>query len=216
MNITLIGGHGKVALLAAPLLVQDGCTVRSVIRNPDHAEDVAATGAEPVVQDIETLDADGWENLLQDADVVVWSAGAGGGDPRRTMAVDRDAAIASIDAAATAGVGRYVMVSYFGARPDHGVDPEDDFYAYAEAKAAADTHLRAADLEHVILMPSRLTTEEATGSIDTKATTGGEISRANVAAMILAAVRAPGIGGAEITANDGPTPIEEAVAAFRR
>ena len=36
----IIGGHGKVALLAAPLLAEAGHDVVSIIRNPDHAEDV--------------------------------------------------------------------------------------------------------------------------------------------------------------------------------
>ena len=35
----IIGGHGKVALLAAPLLAEAGHDVVSLIRNPDHAED---------------------------------------------------------------------------------------------------------------------------------------------------------------------------------
>ena len=82
MNITLIGGHGKVALLTHPLLVAAGHDVRAVIRNPEHAKDVQAAGAEPVLQDIETLDADGWDALLQGSDLVVWSAGAGGREPR--------------------------------------------------------------------------------------------------------------------------------------
>jgi hypothetical protein len=34
---------------------------------------------------------------------------------------------------AAAGVRRYVMVSYFGAGPDHGIDPDNSFFAYAEA-----------------------------------------------------------------------------------
>ena len=42
-RILLIGGHGKVALLLAPLLVRRGDTVTSVIRNPEHEADVAAT-----------------------------------------------------------------------------------------------------------------------------------------------------------------------------
>ena len=36
---------------------------------------------------------------------------------------------------------RYVMVSYFGAGPDHGVPEGDSFFAYADAKTAADAAL---------------------------------------------------------------------------
>ena len=96
---------------------------------------------------------------------MVFSAGAGGGDPARTYAVDRDAAIRVIDAAGQAGVRRFVMVSYFGAGPDHGVSQDNSFFPYAEAKAAADAHLRASDLDWTVLGPGRLTLEPATGRI---------------------------------------------------
>ena len=85
---------------------------------------------------------------------------------RAHIAVDRDAAIRSMDAAASAGVGRYVMVSYFGARTDHGVPADNPFFAYAEAKAAADDHLRASDLTWTVLGPSALTLGQPTGRID--------------------------------------------------
>ena len=97
---------------------------------------------------------------------MVWSAGAGGGSPERTYAVDRDAAIRSMDAAAEAGVGRYVMVSYFGAGPDHGVPADNSFFAYAEAKAAADAYLRGTGLDWTILGPGALTDGPGNGLID--------------------------------------------------
>ena len=43
------------AELAAPLLAADGHEVTSVIRNPKHAEEVTASGATPLVRDIESL-----------------------------------------------------------------------------------------------------------------------------------------------------------------
>src|SRR5690625_7874140 len=104
-----------------------------------------------------SLDAGGWEDLLRDKDAVIWAAGAGGGNPQRTYGVDRDAAIASMDAAGRVGARRYVMVSYFGARPDHGVAADSSFFPYAEAKAAADQHLRGTELDWTILAPSRPT-----------------------------------------------------------
>ncbi|MFV0319370.1 MAG: bifunctional nuclease domain-containing protein, partial [Microbacterium sp.] len=103
-RILIVGGHGKVALLLAPQLVARGDTVTSVIRNPAHDAEVAATGAAPLVADVAQLDTDQLTNIVAGNDVVVWSAGAGGGDPQRTYAVDRDAAIRSMDAAAVAQV----------------------------------------------------------------------------------------------------------------
>jgi nucleoside-diphosphate-sugar epimerase len=110
-RVLIIGGHGKVALRLAPLLVERGDEVTSLIRNPDHAYDVGQTGAMPVVADVESLDQAALAEVLRGHDAIVWSAGAGGGDPQRTRAVDLDAATRSMSAAADARVSRNVMVS---------------------------------------------------------------------------------------------------------
>ncbi|NHN55873.1 NAD(P)H-binding protein [Calidifontibacter sp. DB0510] len=212
-RIALIGGHGKVALLAEPLLADAGHQVTAFVRNPDHAADVRAASATPQVADIETLGVDGLTELLRGFDIVVWSAGAGGGSPERTYAVDRDAAIRSMDAAVAAGVRRYIMVSYFGAGPDHGVPEGDSFFAYADAKAAADTHLRSTDLDWTILMPSRLTLEPARG-IDLDPADKGSVSREAVAQVIAAVVDAPATVGKDLPFNDGDTPVAQALASL--
>lgn len=215
-RVIIIGGHGKVALQLARILAERGDEVSSVFRNPDHLDDVAATGARPVVADIEQLDTDALADLLTGHDAVVFSAGAGGGDPARTYAVDRDAAIRVIDAAAQAGVPRFVMVSYFGAGPNHGVSQENLFFAYAEAKAAADAHLRASDLQWTVLGPGRLTLEPATGRIELggpgKPTEKSEVSRADVALVIAAALADDSTIGRTIDFNNGDVPIAEALA----
>lgn len=214
MRIVIIGGHGKVAKLLAPLLTAAGHEVTSLIRNRDHADDVAATGASPVVADIEQLGVDTIAGHLTGHDAVVWSAGAGGGTPARTYAVDRDAAIRSMDAAVAAGVGRYVMISYFGAGPDHGVPPDNGFFAYAEAKAAADAHLMATDLAWTILKPSGLTLDPGTGMIDVGAAAPGQVPREDVARVAAAVLDRPGTAGSSIAFNGGTTPIDEALARF--
>jgi uncharacterized protein YbjT (DUF2867 family) len=211
-RILLIGGHGKVALLLAPRLVERGQHVTSVFRNADHESDVAATGATPLVADVEKFDLGQLTNLVSGNDVVVWSAGAGGGSAERTYAVDRDAAIRAIDAAAAAGVRRFVMVSYFGAGVDHGVAPDNSFFAYAEAKAAADEHLRASDLDYTIVAPSALTLDEPTGHIDVTAADAASVSRADVAAVIDAVLADDSTIGRTIEFNSGAVPIPDAVA----
>lgn len=210
-RIIVIGGHGKVALQLARILTDRNDQVSSVFRNPDHCDDVAATGAEPVVADIEQLDTDALADLLAGHDAVVFSAGAGGGNPARTCAVDRDAAIRVIDAATQAGVTRFVMVSYFGAGPDHGVPQDNPFFAYAEAKAAADAHLRDSDLDWTILGPGRLTLEPPTGKI-VLGEGKGEVSRADVALVAAAALADDSTIRRTIEFNNGDIPIAQAVA----
>ena len=210
-RILIIGGHGKVGLLLAPLLVGRGDDVTSIIRNPAHAADVSATGATPVVADIEDLAAAGFATLFAGHDAIVWSAGAGGGNPARTYAVDRDAAIRSMDAASSAGVDRYVMVSYFGARQDHGVAPDNPFHAYAEAKAAADEHLRGSALSWTVLGPSSLTLDDPTGRIDVTSAESRSVSRADVAAVAAATLVEGATIGRTIRFNSGTVPIAEAI-----
>ena len=214
-RIAIIGGHGKVALRLAPLLVADGHDVTSVIRNPDHGDEVAATGATPRVADLEQMDVEGIAEVLRGHDAVVWSAGAGGGNPARTYAVDRDAAVRSMDAASAAGVDRYVMVSYLGAGPDHGVDPESSFFPYAEAKAAADEHLRNTDLAWTILGPGALTLDEGTGLIEVaERPARHDVTRDDVARVAAEVIERPHTVGRFIGFNNGDTPISDALDAL--
>lgn len=212
-RVILFGGHGKIALLTEPLLTGRGDAVTAIIRNPDHADAVRATGATPVVADVEKLDTSALAELISGHDAVVWSAGAGGGNPARTIAVDRDAAMRTMDAAAAVGVQRYVMVSYFNASTNHGVDEAHSFFTYAEAKAAADAHLRASRLDWTVLGPSSLTLEPSTGGIDVWAEWSEHVSRETVARVIAATLSDPSTIGRTIRFNDGEAPIAEAIRA---
>ncbi|WP_460774092.1 SDR family oxidoreductase [Microbacterium sp. GXF7504] len=212
-RILVFGGHGKVALHLERILADRGDTVTAVIRNPDHEGEVAATGANPVVLDVESADVETLRNLVAGNDAVVWSAGAGGGSPERTYAVDRDAAIRSMDAAVAAGVRRYVMVSWIGSRPDHGVPEGDAFFPYADAKLAADEHLRASGLDATVLGPGTLTLDDATGLIELDPEGSGEVPRADVAAVVAAVLADPTTIGRTIRFGGGRTPIADALRA---
>lgn len=216
MRVVIVGGHGKIALLAARRLAEQGDEVVALIRNPAHADDVRAVGANPVLFDVEAAKESAFADVFLGQDAIVWSAGAGGGNPTRTRAVDRDAAIRSIEAASAAGVRRYVMVSYFGASLDHGVPEDDSFFAYAEAKAAADEFLRGSGLDWTILGPSRLTDAPGGGisvSEPGAEPTGqpkGEVSRDAVAAVIAAVLHDKATIHRQLEFNDGPHPVDSA------
>lgn len=211
-RVLIIGGHGKIALLLAPLLTGRDDEVTSVIRNPDHVGEVEQTGASALVADVEQLSTQELTDLVDGHDAVVWAAGAGGGDPDRTYAVDRDAAIRSIDASSAAGVPRYVMVSYIGSGHDN-VPEGDSFYPYAQAKATADDHLRATALGWTVLGPGPLTLDDPTGLIEVAEPGDGRVTRADVAAVVAQCLAGDATIGRTIAFGNGDVPIAEALAA---
>lgn len=222
-RVVILGGHGKIAQLAAPKLVAAGYTVESLIRNPDQAGDITNLGATPTVVDIETATTDELAEAFSGAHAVVFAAGAGGGNPDRTRAVDQDAAVRSINAATQAGVSRYVMVSYARSQTDiESVDPESSFYPYALAKQQADNHLMESSLDYTILGPGALTLEPASGKIKVlESEKAGEVmsaenasvdtSRENVAEVITETLRSGKAIRTTVNFLDGETPIEEAL-----
>ncbi|MGY5099679.1 NAD(P)H-binding protein, partial [Streptomyces sp. 900105245] len=58
MHLVIAGGHGKIARRLTRLLSARGDNVTGLIRNPDHADDLRADGAEPVVCDLEHASVD--------------------------------------------------------------------------------------------------------------------------------------------------------------
>lgn len=224
-RVVIIGGHGKVARLAAPKLVSAGYTVAALIRDPAHRADVERTGAEPVLLDIETATVEQLADTFRDASAVVFSAGAGGGDPARTNAVDFEAAVRSMAAAERAGVCRFVMVSYATAAVDpERVDPDSSFYPYVRAKHAADAHLRDTDLDYTILGPGSLTLEIGSGRIQvadhagdvagrTPSATEKATSREHVADVIVHVLTQRAAVRETVNFYDGTTPIAEAIPA---
>ncbi|MFD0823406.1 NAD(P)H-binding protein, partial [Micromonospora zhanjiangensis] len=78
MRVVVAGGHGKIALLLERLLSDRGHPVVGLIRNPEHADDLRAAGAEPALCDLERASADELTDQLgaTDADAVVFAAGA--------------------------------------------------------------------------------------------------------------------------------------------
>ncbi|KRE42174.1 SDR family oxidoreductase [Knoellia sp. Soil729] len=213
--VTIIGGHGKIALRLARQLSDKGHEVTSWIRKAEQGSDVEETGATPAVFDVETMSTQQMSESFAGADVVVWSAGAGGGSPERTVAVDREAAIRSMDAAVAAGVSRYVMVSYFGAGPDHGVPQDNAFFTYAQAKTDADAHLRDTSLDWTILAPSTLTDDAGTGAIETgDGVTAGHVARDDVATVAAYVIDHADFARTTIQFNNGETPIRLALDAI--
>jgi uncharacterized protein YbjT (DUF2867 family) len=212
MDIVIAGGHGQIALRLEKLLSTRGERVRGLIRNPEHAADIEARGAEPVICDMEA--EDDLAPFIEGADAVVFAAGAGpGSGPERKRTVDLGAAVKLIDAARRLDIDRYVMVSAIGAS-----DPEsasDAMRPYQDAKAEADTRLAQSGLAFTIVRPGRLTNEPGTGHVRAGRDIGyGSITRDDVAATLAAVLAAPNAIGVTFDVLEGDKPIEDAVAAL--
>ena len=217
LTVVFAGGHGQIALLAQRRLAAEGQRPVGLIRNPDHAEDLRAVGAEPVVFDLERQTAAELAEILQEqgADALVFAAGAGpGSGTARKMTVDRDGAILLADAAELAGIGRYVVISAIAA-DDFEVGSGEVFQVYLRAKSEADEIVRSRPLDWTIVRPGRLTDEPATGRVQVAGQTErGPIPRDDVAELVVRLL-VDGTGvRRQFEVISGDTPIAAALAAF--
>jgi uncharacterized protein YbjT (DUF2867 family) len=212
MRVVIAGGHGQIATHLERLLAARGDEAVGIVRNPDHVTDLERAGAKAVVLDLEKCTADDVAGVVAGADAVVFAAGAGpGSGAERKHTVDRDAAVLLADAALTAGVRRYVMVSSM--RADQA-DPDSDevFQVYLRAKAAADEHVRAQDLDWTIVRPGRLTDDPGTGEVRLgPGLEFGRVPREDVAAVLLGVLDDPATSGKQFDLVSGGTPVTTAL-----
>jgi len=214
MRIVIAGGHGKIARILSRHLADRGDDVVGLIRNPDHAADLRAAGAEPVIFDLERGTADELARIVEGADAVVFAAGAGpGSGAARKDTVDRGGAVLLADAAEAAGVRRYVMVSSMGAAKGGAGIEDEVFAAYQEAKKAADEDLMSRDLDWTVIRPGGLTDEPGTGMVTMAPETGrGTIPREDVARVICAVLDDPASDGVVTEVISGDERIAVALA----
>jgi uncharacterized protein YbjT (DUF2867 family) len=205
MDVVVAGGHGQIGLRLLSMLAERGHRARGLIRNPDHADDLTAAGAEAVVCDMEALDD--LSGCCAGADAVVFAAGAGpGSGAERKRTVDYGAAVKLMEA----GVSRYVMVSAISAgRPDEWSGAMRPYY---EAKAAADERLADSGLDYTIVRPGGLTDDPGSGRVRVGTDLErGNIPRDDVAAVLLAVLESPGTVGKTFELVSGDTPVDEAL-----
>lgn len=213
MEVAIAGGHGKVARRLARRLVERGDKVRALIRNPAHADDVRADGSEPVVCDLEAAGVEAIAAAIAGVDAVVFAAGAGpGSGPERKTSMDRDGAIKLLDAARSAGIEQYVIVSSIGAENPPADD--DVFSIYLRAKAEADRALMKSDRAWTIVRPGHLTDDPGTGRvrIDVEPMRGS-VSRTDVAGVLDAVLHEPRSAYLILYVIAGEDPIDEALGA---
>src|SRR5699024_4835928 len=118
----------------------------------------------------------------------------------------------SIEAAKRANVKRFIIISSFDTTREAIQSASDSFAPYVVAKHYADEWLRATDLQHTIIHPGRLTNDEGTGKIEAASTVErNEVSREDIAEVILTCLENNHTIGKEMQIVNGNTPIKQSM-----
>jgi uncharacterized protein YbjT (DUF2867 family) len=210
MKVFQIGAAGGVGRRLARLLTSGGAEVTGAHRDPAQADAVAESGATPVLLDLIGVSAEELAEQLRGHDAVVFSAGAHGTGRDRTTAIDGKGLEKAADAAARAGVRRFLLVSVF---PDagRGGEPSEGFEHYMRVKKTADVYLTRTDLDWVIVRPGTLRDEPGTGRVEAGlAIEYGDVARDDVAAFLAAVLAEPALRRTIVELTGGDTPVAEA------
>jgi uncharacterized protein YbjT (DUF2867 family) len=214
MRVVVVGGSGRTGKLIVEQLIKAGHETVATIRNPKHMAMTVKLGAETVVLDLEHSTGPDFAAQFKGADAVVFAAGSAEADENSD--IDRTGTLKTVRAAKKAGAMRYISVSALGATtptPDKWLDSEL-MKNYYKAKKAANKHVRDSGLDWTIIEPGGLTDGKLTGKV-TLAQDGvppDKISRADVAATVLAALATPASKGHTFQVVGGKTAVLEAVA----
>jgi len=200
----VIGANGQIGRMFCSKAHQAGFSSRAMVRGSDQAVWFQEQGIETVVADLEG----DFQDALHGCDQVVFTAGAGGGGPDKTLLVDLYGAIRVVDLAKAQGIHRMIMVSAM--RSIVPQDAPDFLRPYAAAKFAADHYLKTSGLPYFILLPGRLTDEPASHHIRTVRDESLPItvSRENVAECLVATLRYDSLCNQQIILLDGDEDID--------
>lgn len=154
--------------------------------------------------------------MFEGVDAVVFAAGSGGHTGAdKTMLIDLDGAIKSMEAAMKKDVKRYIMASALGAHKWHK-DPDalKSKGYYRAAKFYADDWLEKSGLElyYTIVRPGRLLNDAGTGQVTISENLEHDtIPREDVASVIVSALNNTNTIGKSFDVLSGSTDIDETV-----
>jgi len=212
MKVFLIGANGQVGKYIVKLLQESQeHELTAMVRNEDQAEQLEQQGISAVVANLED-NVEKIADAMKGSDAVIFSAGSGGKTGAdKTLLVDLDGAVKSIEAAEKVGIKRYVMVSAFKAY-DREFWKESPIKPYYVAKHYADRELRASNLNYTIFGPGLLINEPGTGKIVVgKNIEKTSIPREDVARAVVASLGEENTYKKTIELMAGNTPVEEAL-----
>lgn len=191
----MVGANGKIGQQLVKLLQDDSEQEPvALVRKEEQQKQWQDKGVEARLADLEESVAQ-LGDALAGVDAVAFTAGSGGdsGDDK-TLLVDLDGAVKTMEAAQANGIKRFVMVSAWQA--NNRENWADELKPYYAAKHYADRELMRSDLEWTIVRPGALTDDEGTGRVDIgEHLPAGKIPREDVAHVLLGCLTTDGMVG---------------------
>ncbi|SDI57656.1 SDR family oxidoreductase [Natribacillus halophilus] len=211
MNVLVIGANGQIGnQLVEKLVNEENYTPRAMVRKEEQQKPFKDMGADTVLADVEGSVED-LTAAAQGMDAVVFTAGSGahtGAD--KTMMVDFDGAVKSMEAAKAAGAKRFVIVSAIGVH--HREKWMGKAAYYSAAKHYADVWLASSGLDYTIIRPGLLTNDAGKEKIKAAYDLDrDEIPREDVANTIIASLKNRDTIGKSFDLTSGEESIESAL-----
>jgi len=216
MKILVVGANGQIGKQLVRFIQEsDDMEARAMIRKQEQASFFENLGAETAVVDLED-DIPAIKKAAEGVDAVVFTAGSGGHTGKdKTLMIDLDGAVKTIEATKAAGVKRFIMISSFDTTRQAIQEANENFAPYVVAKHYADEWLKATDLDYTIIHPGLLTNDKGTGKVNAAVEVDrDEVPREDVASVIFESLENNKTIGKEFQVVKGNMDIREAVNAI--
>lgn len=206
MKIFVIGAHGQIGQLLVETLLDNDYEVVGGYRDPAQQAPEGTRGEfsavgfnldEPIAE---------MAKAMKGCAAVVFAAGSRG---QALLSVDLDGAVKSMAAAKKAGISRFIQLSALGADDRKTWAPS--LHDYYIAKYYADEWLKhMTELDYVIVAPTTLTNDDATGKITLEPKGQTTVTRGDVASVLAEVIESTHHRETLKLAN-GSVPIAQAI-----
>ncbi|MBY0096022.1 SDR family oxidoreductase [Mesobacillus maritimus] len=214
MKVFVVGANGQIGRHLVHLLKESKeHSVRALIRKEEQKESFNQLGIETAVASLEDT-VDVIAKAANGCDAIVFTAGSGGKTgPDKTLLIDLDGAVKTIEVAEELGINRFVMVSALQAHKRENWN--EHIKPYYVAKHYADRVLIQSELNYTIIRPGGLLNESGTGKITAgESVQGTTIPREDVARIILESLEEVNTYKRSFDVVSGDTPIPDALKAL--
>ncbi|MFD1707294.1 SDR family oxidoreductase [Siminovitchia sediminis] len=211
MKVFVVGANGQIGRHMMNMMKESGeYTGIGMVRSAEQKETFKEKGIDVVLGDLEGS-AESLAELMKGFDAVIFTAGSGGHTGAdKTLLIDLDGAVKTIEAAEKAGINRFVMVSAFQA--NNRENWNEKIKHYYVAKHYADRALIQSKLNYTIVKPGGLTNDAGTGKVSAgEGIERGNIPREDVAKTVLECLREENTFKKSFDLVSGNLPIREAL-----